>query len=253
MAKKLLLIVVVLINFSCKQTTTTFTPTASTLALLEKSKAIQQRAERVELNLEERQKELSDLLQNQPSQQEIKDDEFVNIEKLSSNFVLDMKYATTDNFLKKAVYPCEKCFVKGVVAKALVDIQKELLRKGYRIKLFDCYRPHSVQKKMWKIMPNPGYVANPKGGSVHNRGAAVDITLTDLKGNELDMGTGFDHFGKEAAHWYKDLSDEVKANRKLLRSTMESHGFTTIRTEWWHYNYVGGKKYKISDFTWKCE
>jgi D-alanyl-D-alanine dipeptidase len=139
------------------------------------------------------------------------------------------------------------------VAEALVKANDELLSKGYRIKFFDCYRPYSVQKKMWKIFPNPGYVADPKGGSIHNRGAAVDITLVRSAGGRVDMGTKFDHFGKEAHHSYTALSKTVLGNRKLLRETMEKHGFKIIRTEWWHYNFKSKTRFKISDFRWECE
>ncbi|MDY8134717.1 M15 family metallopeptidase [Aquimarina sp. 2201CG5-10] len=200
-----------------------------------------------------RQKEFDAYAEKQSLLDAIKDNDFVNIEELSNYFILDMKYATSDNFLKEAVYSCARCYVRGAVAKALIKANKDFMKQGYRIKLFDCYRPHSVQKKMWKIVPDPGYVANPKGGSVHNRGAALDITLTNLRGKELDMGTPFDHFGKEASHSYTKLSKEVIANRKLLRGTMEKYGFKTIRTEWWHYNFHTGKKFKISDFRWKCD
>ncbi|MEB3345294.1 M15 family metallopeptidase [Aquimarina gracilis] len=178
---------------------------------------------------------------------------FVNIENISQDFVLDMKYATQDNFLKEKVYSCAKCYVRDEVAEALIEANMDFMKLGYKIKFFDCYRPHSVQKKMWKIFPNPGYVADPKGGSIHNKGAAVDITLVKLDGSEVDMGTNFDHFGKEAHHAYRELPESVIKNRKLLRETMNKHGFRTIRTEWWHYNYKSSLKYKISNFTWECE
>jgi len=200
MEKKLLFITFLALLFSCKETSVTTMTSASTLALLEKSKSIQLRAARVEKHMQQWQDSLDRYDNQKGTQNQVKDDEFVDIEKLSNYFVLDMKYATKDNFLKKAVYSCERCYVRGVVAKALISANKDFMKKGYRIKLFDCYRPHSVQKKMWKIFPNPGYVADPKGGSIHNKGAAVDITLTDLQGNQLDMGTDFDHFGKEAHH-----------------------------------------------------
>ncbi len=182
----------------------------------------------------------------------INDIDFVNIEEFSKDFVLDMRYATSNNFLKEKVYPCAKCYIRKIVAEALMNANQDLIEKGYKIKFFDCYRPHSVQKKMWKIFPNPGYVADPKGGSIHNKGAAVDITLVKLDGEPVDMGTGFDHFGKEAHHAYQH-SKAIQANRKLLRETMQKHGFNTIRTEWWHYNFRAGKKYKISDFNWECD
>ncbi len=178
---------------------------------------------------------------------------FVNIEDLSDDFVLDMRYATTNNFLKEKVYSCSKCFIRIEVVQALIDANNDLIKKGYRIKLFDCYRPHSVQKKMWKIYPNPGYVADPKGGSIHNKGAAVDISLVQLDGSTVDMGTDFDDFGKKAHHSYSKLPKQVLRHRRLLRSTMEKHGFKIIRTEWWHYNFIAGKKFKISDFRWECD
>ncbi|OED44434.1 peptidase M15, partial [Flavobacteriaceae bacterium (ex Bugula neritina AB1)] len=219
MVKKLLMIIVLILLFSCKESAVPPVVSTSTMALLERSKSIQLRAEKIEQNMLERQSSYDALQQRQDLLTSINDKDFIDIEKLSNYFVLDMKYATSDNFLKKAVYSCAKCYVRGIVAKALIKANADFMKKGYRIKLFDCYRPHSVQKKMWKIVPNPGYVADPKGGSIHNRGAAVDISLTDLKGNSIDMGTAFDHFGKEAHHAYTKLPKEVIANRRLLRST----------------------------------
>lgn len=253
MIKKLLFITFLHALFSCQETSDIDGMNASTLALLEKSKEIQTKGEKLHQDIRDRNNLGGAAQDRQNFLDQIHDDEFVNLEKLSSYFVLNMKYATEDNFLKEKVYDCAKCYVRGSVAKALVNANKDFMKKGYRIQLFDCYRPHSVQKKMWEIYPDPGYVANPKGGSVHNRGAAVDITLTDLKGNPLNMGTDFDHFGKEAHHSYTELGTKVIANRKLLRKTMEAHGFSIIKTEWWHYNYTAGKKYAVSDFRWDCE
>ena len=106
---------------------------------------------------------------------------------------------------------------------------------------------------MWKIYPNAKYVANPyKNGSSHNRGGAVDITLCKINGDEVDMGTDFDHFGEEAHHAYTALSDEILNNRKLLKVTMQKFGFNPIRTEWWHYNYKNASSYKISNFKTEC-
>jgi len=253
MVKKLLMLIILMILFSCSERTTSPTVSAGTMALLEKSKSIQIRAEKVEQNVRDRYGAYDVLQERKDLVSSIDDDEFIDIETLSNYFILDMKYATADNFLKEAVYSCAKCYVRGIVAKALMKANADFMRKGYRIKLFDCYRPHSVQKKMWKIVPNPGYVADPKGGSIHNKGAAIDITLTDLKGNQVNMGTEFDHFEKEAHHAYTKLPKEVIANRKLLRSTMENYGFSTIKTEWWHYNFKNNHKFKISNFRWKCD
>jgi D-alanyl-D-alanine dipeptidase len=182
-----------------------------------------------------------------------KDTSFVNIETLSSDFVLDLKYATTDNFLKQKVYDCPECFLRISTAKALVKANQELIKKGFRIKLYDCYRPLDVQKKMWKILPGTNYVANPKKGSKHNRGAAVDLTLVDSLGIELDMGTKFDFFGPEAHHTYLKHSKEVLANRKLLKETLAKHNFKSIYNEWWHYEYLPERHSTGSNFKWKCE
>jgi D-alanyl-D-alanine dipeptidase len=183
----------------------------------------------------------------------INDSAFVNLKDYSSDFVYDMRYASSNNFLKAKVYDCAECYLRYKTVKALVTANAKFLKKGYRIKIFDCYRPLDIQKKMWVIVPNAKYVANPETGSIHNRGGAVDLTLVDLEGQELDMGTDFDFFGQEAAQDYDLISDEIKQNRKLLRTTMTNSDFRIIDSEWWHYNLKNSKKYKLSNFKWKCE
>ncbi len=181
------------------------------------------------------------------------DTTFIRLADFSTDFAYDMRYATKNNFLKAKVYDCAECYTRVKTAKALLAANKEFMEKGYRIKFYDCYRPNSVQYKMWAIMPNPQYVANPVKGSIHNKGGAVDITLVDLEGNELDMGTDFDFFGKRAHHDHVDLPQNILNNRKLLKDTMEAHGFWSIRTEWWHYNLSAGSNDKVADFKWACE
>ncbi|MEO1485018.1 MAG: M15 family metallopeptidase [Bacteroidota bacterium] len=183
---------------------------------------------------------------------DIADTVFVRLADYSHDFVYDMRYATTNNFLKEKVYDCAECYVRTKTAKALIAVNQEFMKQGVRIKFFDCYRPNSVQHKMWKILPNPQYVANPVKGSIHNKGGAVDITLVDSTGTELDMGTEFDFFGKKAHHDFMDLPETILANRKLLKETMEANGFWGIRTEWWHYNLSAGSNDKVADFTWDC-
>jgi D-alanyl-D-alanine dipeptidase len=184
----------------------------------------------------------------------VPDTDFVVMNNYARNFVYDMKYATADNFLKKAVYACDQCLVRKEVADALQEVNDFLANRGLRIKFYDCYRPLEVQKQMWKIYPDSRYVGNPNTtGSVHNKGCAVDISLVDLEGKELDMGTAFDHFGKESHHAYSNLPDTVLSNRKLLKETMEAHGFGSITSEWWHYNFKSAKKYSLSNFSVKCD
>ena len=140
---------------------------------------------------------------------EVDSNAFVNLRNYSKDFVFDMKYATADNFLKEKVYPCDECFLRVKTVKALLEANKSFLTKGFRIKLYDCYRPKFIQKKMWKIVPDANFVANPKKGSIHNRGGAVDISLVDSLGMEVNMGTKFDFFGEEASHNYQNLSEEI--------------------------------------------
>ena len=183
----------------------------------------------------------------------IPDTTFVNLKDFSSDFVYDVKYATTENFLKFKVYECAECYLRLKTVNALLKANERFMTKGYRIKLFDCYRPLDVQKKMWSIVSNPEYVAEPKKGSIHNRGGAVDITLVDSNGKELDMGTSFDFFGKESSHEFENFSEEVKSNRKLLRNGMIRFGFRIFDSEWWHYNLKNAKKDNLSNFKWDCK
>ena len=180
-------------------------------------------------------------------------DQFVKLADLDSTFHYDMRYATSNNFLKEKVYECDDCVIREKVAKSLIEANNYFKTLGYRIKFFDCYRPLDVQKKMWEVMPNSTYVANPKYGSIHNRGGAVDITLVTEDGRELDMGTDFDHFGEEAHHAYENLPARTLENRKLLKEGMIEYGFASIRSEWWHYNYGSAKKYEVSNFQVKCQ
>lgn len=183
----------------------------------------------------------------------LSDSTFVRLADFSDGFVFDMRYATDNNFLEEQVYECAECYTRVKTVKALLTANADFKKSGVKIKFYDCYRPNSVQYKMWEIVPNPQYVANPKKGSIHNKGGAVDITLVTLEGKELDMGTDFDFFGKRAYHDNFDLPQEILDNRKLLKETMEKHGFWSTRTEWWHYNLQGAHKDPIANFKWECE
>ena len=183
----------------------------------------------------------------------IADTTFIRLADFSDGFAYDMRYATENNFLKEKVYECAECYTRAKTGKALLAANADFEKEGVRIKFFDCYRPNSVQYKMWEIVPNPQYVANPDKGSIHNKGGAVDITLETLEGKELDMGTDFDFFGKRAYHDMTDLPQTILDNRKLLKETMEKHGFWSIRTEWWHYNLGAASNDRVANFKWECE
>lgn len=187
-----------------------------------------------------------------PPLESLPDTAFVRLADYSDGFAFDMRYATDNNFLKEIVYPCGECYTRVKTAKALLAANSVFKEKGYRIRFYDCYRPNSVQYKMWELVPNPQYVANPVKGSIHNRGGAVDITLETLEGKPLDMGTDFDFFGHRAHHDHMDLPKEVLENRRILKETMEAHGFWSIRTEWWHYNLGAASRDEVANFVWPC-
>ena len=175
--------------------------------------------------------------------------DFIELKTINSNIVLDIRYATDNNFLNKPVYPSSRCFTLKIVAQKLDSIQTELEYQGLGLKIFDGYRPLSVQKMMWEILPDDKYVANPANGSRHNRGAAVDVTLVDSNGIELEMPTDFDDFTEKAAQDYMNLSDEVINNRAILKSIMIKYGFKPIKSEWWHYDLKNYMDYPVVDYS----
>ena len=160
----------------------------------------------------------------------------VNIKEVSPRIIVDMKYATEDNFTKKRLYDSNSCFLRNSTAIKLSAVQKELEGMNLGLKVWDCYRPMAVQRILWTILPDERYVANPKTGSRHNRASAVDVTLVDSQGRELQMPTGFDDFSTKANHHYQDLPDQMIRNRELLKSLMEKAGFIPLPEEWWHYD-----------------
>ncbi|MCT8340227.1 M15 family metallopeptidase [Flavobacteriaceae bacterium TK19130] len=184
---------------------------------------------------------------------EVNAQEFTIIKDANPPFAYDIRYATTDNFVEEVLYDCAICMLRPEVAEALKKANAYFCEKGYRIKIFDCYRPYDVQKAMWEKVPRATYVANPyDGGSVHNRGAAVDITLETLEGCYVEMGTDYDYFGREAHIDNRNFSQEILDNRALLIEGMRKHGFQTIRTEWWHYAFEKNWQYPIANEPLPC-
>jgi D-alanyl-D-alanine dipeptidase len=161
---------------------------------------------------------------------------------------LDIRYATSNNFMKQPLYPMAKAFLRAPAAGALADIQRELAPRGLGIKVYDAYRPYRVTQAMWEPIKNPDFVADPAKGSRHNRGAAVDLTLVNLSdGSEVVMPTGYDDFTERAAHAFSDLPAEAIANRALLREVMTKHGFEPLPSEWWHYDFKGWERFELMD------
>lgn len=175
-------------------------------------------------------------------------DKLVDIKSVNPNIRHDIRYATTNNFLKKKLYAVPRCFLRSDVAQRLSRVQKDLEEMGLGLKVYDCYRPLSVTRQMWEILPDTRYVANPVRGSRHNRGAAVDLTLVDLRtGAELQMPTDFDDFTDKAARDYTGNSPQVRRNSDLLAAKMKQQGFISLITEWWHFDAPGWDKYGLLD------
>jgi len=161
---------------------------------------------------------------------------------------VELRYATENNFLHHAVYPKgARCLLRASVAKRLAAAARWLEPRGFRLKVWDCYRPRSVQAAMWKLYPHPGYVADPKTGSNHNRGTAVDLTLVTQAGAPVEMPTDFDSFEQAAHQGDTSSSPAAQANRELLHRAMRQAGFWAINHEWWHYNAPHAKTYAILD------
>ncbi len=177
---------------------------------------------------------------------------WTDIKLIDSTIVLDLKYATADNFVQEKMYNCGRCFLRPKVAQLIVAAHQQLQLKGLGLKLFDCYRPKPIQERLWKKVPNANYVTPPWKGSMHNRGAAIDLTIVAKNGQALDMGTPYDFFGPAAHHTFTDHSSIIAANRKLLKDLMATFELRPIRTEWWHYSYQK-EKYEISEMQWNCE
>ncbi len=167
--------------------------------------------------------------------------------------LLDLKYATKDNFIGESIYKCPRCFLKKEAAEKLIHLQNKMSsRYGLAFIIYDCYRPMSAQQILWNKYPNPSYVTSPDKGSMHNRGIAVDIGIVDSSGNIWDMGSPFDHFGKEAHSDNGALPDKVIKNRKALNRMMQMIGFKGIRTEWWHFS-DRTLKSEVSNWQWNCK
>jgi len=201
------------------------------------------------------------------------EDELVNPKDLIPDIIIDLKYSTSDHkflnlpqgdLLLPKFYTANECLLLGKAVKLLKIAQDSLRKitefngkiypKGIGLKIWDGYRPLSVQYLFWEIYPNPIYIANPANGSKHNRGGAVDITLVDLStGSELRMPTLFDDFSEKASQSYNSfLPQDILNNRALLRSIMSQvAGMVIYDGEWWHYEVPAASNYPLLDFQMK--
>lgn len=180
------------------------------------------------------------------------DNELIDIEKAIDNIVLDIRYATKNNFTGEILYSKAKALAIRPVVLALKSIQKELLCEGFGLKIFDTYRPYSATFRLYELNPTPGFTAAPYVGSKHNRGCAIDLTIVDLKTkHEIQMPTEFDDFTEKAHINYNNLPDNIKENRLKLITIMTKNNFEVNLKEWWHFHYRGWENYKILDISFE--
>jgi D-alanyl-D-alanine dipeptidase len=172
----------------------------------------------------------------------------IALQKIIPGVAIDLRYAGTNNFTKTILYHHPIACLHVEPAEALRKAQAELNNQGLGLKIYDAYRPLSVSCKLWRLVPDRHYAANPRKGSNHNRAVAVDLTLIDLKTcKELDMGTSFDNFTDTAHHDFMQLPQQVLANRRLLKSIMRKYGFGMVPEEWWHYQWRNRRDYEVMD------
>jgi zinc D-Ala-D-Ala dipeptidase len=175
----------------------------------------------------------------------------VNVCGMGSNFVYDQRYGTANNFTGKKIYNSVRIYLRAGTAQKLVEANREFNAMGYRIKIWDAYRPLSVQRILYSKAPSDKkyFIADPytQSSCVHNKGAAVDITLVRLDGSSVEMPTDFDTFEYSADINNNTCSKQAAENRQMLRTVMQNHGFTGIECEWWHFNDNDAYKYSIID------
>jgi D-alanyl-D-alanine dipeptidase len=185
------------------------------------------------------------LLQNEIATDSNK--QMLDVKKFVPFVVLDLRYASVNNFLNRRLYPpVHTTYLRLAAVNALKKVAIDLRSKHLALKIFDAYRPYSVTEAIWNSVKDDRYAADPAKGSGHNRGIAVDVTLVDLNTkNELPMGTGFDNFSDSAHQDFTQLPELILKNRALLKSVMEEYGFISLDSEWWHYSLPDAKYYEL--------
>jgi D-alanyl-D-alanine dipeptidase len=174
--------------------------------------------------------------------------ELINLDGYVPGLVLDIRYATTNNFTGKKIYNMARAYARKPVADALKAAQAEFAKHGVGVKMYDAYRPYKATVMFYEVYHDTTYVASPYRGSRHNRGCALDMTIIDLKtGEELLMPTGYDSFSKDAWPTSPVKDPVARKNRDLLITVMERHGFKVNASEWWHFDFIGYKNYEVMD------
>lgn len=159
--------------------------------------------------------------------------------------LIDLRYATPDNITGQPVYLRQAAFLNEEAAEKLARAIELAAALGYRCRIFDAFRPTEAQWALWHHTPDPNFLADPRRGSPHSRGAAVDLTLVDDTGRDLDMGTGFDAFTPLSHHGRLDVSPVAQRNRALLLGLMTAAGWDFYRNEWWHYQLFDPRRHPL--------
>lgn len=177
-------------------------------------------------------------IQEITTEKEPEDDEYVLVKKYMPDIYVELMYATENNFTGVRIYDFTDAYLRYGTVKKLANVQKELKEQGYRLKIWDAYRPFEAQQKLWEVYPDPNYVANPADGmKKHNLGGTVDITMVAADGSVISMPTEFDDFSLKADRDYSDIEDEEAVkNVMILQNAMENNGFTGYQGEWWDYS-----------------
>ncbi len=166
----------------------------------------------------------------------IPNDMLVLIAQYAPDIILDIRYATTNNFTHSVIYASSDAYIRYGTLQKLISVQNELRTYGFGLKIWDAYRPVEAQFKLWSICPNSDFVANPNNGySNHSRGNTIDVTMVTLDGKDVEMPSEFDDFSVKAHRDYTDDTTEVANNARLLETIMKKHGFTGYKNEWWHF------------------
>ncbi len=174
--------------------------------------------------------------------------ELVPLEAVQPPCLPEVRYATRHNFTGRVLYPLPRIFLHRNAARALTRVQRDLQKRGLGLKVWDAYRPLSVQWKMWNLIRDERYVSNPaRNKGRHTRGTAVDVTLVDKLGRELPMPSDFDDFSERAHRDYQGGTAKERRNRQLLEDVMRKHGFVGYPTEWWHFDLEEWKNYPPLD------
>lgn len=167
----------------------------------------------------------------------VRDEDFVRVKDFIKDIEVELKYATEDNFTEHVIYNFSEAYLRYATVLKLAKVQEELKEKGFRLKIWDAFRPVQAQFRLWEVYPDSTFVANPNEGySSHSKGNTVDITLVTAGGEYVEMPTPFDDFSEKAKRSYVGVSEEGRKNSLMLEKIMQENGFVPYVNEWWHFS-----------------